>query len=245
MFLNIFFESKFAEGYNQISNVAGLYEYANGEKNIMDHIESGDTQFIVKDKSGNIVYQNGENTCGDKSGDIELSNGKETYTVYADKELGLIYPNKDKGLDVKWKKLFKWMEDHEDNISLPVWISIGINNGEQEFIGKAYITINKRDVVLAVELMSGMLIVVAILIILMFVKIIKSAVNYRRIVKLFYYDPTTEGHNWMWYVRYGNDRLQSSFSKKDSFAVINLVFKNYRNYCLCHSVAEERGFLRR
>ena len=241
--LEYIFESKFAEGYNQISNVAGLYEYANGEKNIMDHIESGDTQFIVKDKSGNIVYQNGENTCGDKSGDIELSNGKETYTVYADKELGLIYPNKDKGLDVKWKKLFKWMEDHEDNISLPVWISIGINNGEQEFIGKAYITINKRDVVLAVELMSGMLIVVAILIILMFVKIIKSAVNYRRIVKLFYYDPTTEGHNWMWYVRYGNDRLQSSFSKKDSFAVINLVFKNYRNYCLCHSVAEGERLL--
>lgn len=65
--LEYIFESKFAEGYNQISNVAGLYEYANGEKNIMDHIESGDTQFIVKDKSGNIVYQNGETPAATKA----------------------------------------------------------------------------------------------------------------------------------------------------------------------------------
>ncbi len=241
--LEYIFETKFAEGYKELENVARWYEYGSDDKKVMDRIGSGGYDFMVKDSSGKIVYQTGEITCSDEGGEVELSNGRETYTVFADTELGFVYPDGDGGLDVKWKKLFDWAESHENEIKVPIWIEIGINGGKQTFIGKAYFEINTRDTVLVVDLLSGMIVITVVIIVLAVIRIIRGAVNYRRVTKLFYCDTVTGGHNWIWYVRNGDDKLQSGAAKKYSFAVINLVFRNYRNYCLCHSISEGEELL--
>ena len=36
----------------------------------------------------------------------------------------------------------------------------------------------------------------------------------------------------------GDEKLRSRSLKKFSFAVVNLAFTNYRNYCMCHSISE-------
>lgn len=239
------FESKFAHGYEELERTAKLYEAGLDDKSIMDYVQSGDTEFIVKDKSGKIVYRNGRNTCSDDSGEIEILNGEETYTVYTDSETGYLYPNGKGGLSLKFREILDLFDDEGSNIKLPLWIEMDICGGKYSFIGKAYISINSRDTVLAIELFTVSIIIIFVICLISFIKIIKSAVNYRRVVRLFYSDPVTYGHNWMWYVRYGDERLQSSMRKKDSFAVVNLVFRNYRNYCLCHSISEGEELLAR
>ena len=235
-------ETKFAEGYTEIENVAKLYEMGSDDKSIMDYIESGKSEFMVRDKSGKLLYQKGADTCDSKMGRIKMSNGKETYTVYADTELGLIYPEGD-SLSFKLKELLDWYNSDAESSELPIWVAIDINGGDKTFIGKAYFRFTTRDTILIIELLTGLLLAVVVVGIITFVKIIKSAVNYRRVVRLFYSDPITYGHNWMWYVRYADERLSSGITKKDNFAAVNLVFRNYRNYCLCHSIAEGEELL--
>ncbi len=242
--LEYIFETKFAEGYAETQHIAKLYEVGSEDHGITGFIESEETEFIVKDQGGKIVYQKGENTCTFNGGIIKLANGSETCTVYEDSELGFIYHDGDDGLNFKLMKFLRWYDKDAETVRLPIWVSIDLSGG-RKFIGKAYLTLTSRDAILILELLSGLVLIVVIVGVITVVKIIKSAVNYRRVVRLFYSDPITYGHNWIWYVRYGDDRLQSSFCKKDSFAVVNMVFRNYRNYCLCHSISEGEELLAR
>ncbi|MBQ2581458.1 MAG: EAL domain-containing protein [Ruminococcus sp.] len=238
------FESKFAEGYSEIEQTAKLYESGSEEKNMLDYIKKQGRDFIVTDKSGKVLYQQGNITLSDNSGDINIANNSETYTVYQDTETPLLYPNGKGGLDFKLNDLLEWYDFDAETVKIPIWVSVDISGGRQ-VIGKAYITINKKDKILIIELLTVLAGIIVLFCFIMFAKIIKSAINFRRVVKLFYSDPVTQGHNWMWYVRYGDDRLQSSFNKKYNFAVVNLVFRNYRNYCLCHSMSEGEVLLSR
>ncbi len=90
------FESKFKQGCLELERTAQLYEKGSDDKSIMDFIESGDSEFFVQDSSGKTVYQKGKNTCSGNGGKFSIANGTETYTVYADTELDIVYPkNKD------------------------------------------------------------------------------------------------------------------------------------------------------
>jgi EAL domain-containing protein (putative c-di-GMP-specific phosphodiesterase class I)/GGDEF domain-containing protein len=121
-------------------------------------------------------------------------------------------------------------------------VKINISGGRQ-FVGKMYFIITRRDTILVVELLSAFAVIVIVFCVLAFFRIIRSVVNYKRVVRLYYSDTTTGGHNWNWFVRTGDDRLQSFRRRKDSFAVVNLVFRNYRNYCLCNSIQEGEQML--
>ena len=242
--LEYIFETKFAEGYRETQQLAQLYDAGNGDKSITDYINKLDNDFIVKDKSGRVVFQKGKNTCSDNGGEVELSNGKEKYMVYADTETDYIYPDGDGGLDVRFKELVDYISSHENNTRLPIWVETELS-GEKTFIAKAYLTVSTRDTVLVIELLAGVVGIVVVIGVITIIKIIRSVINYRRVVKLFYHDPVTMGHNWNWYIRYGDDRIHDLRTRKYSFAVVNLVFRNYRNYCLCHSIADGEKMLAR
>ncbi|MBP1536977.1 MAG: EAL domain-containing protein [Ruminococcus sp.] len=239
------FESKFKQGCLELERTAQLYEKGSDDKSIMDFIESGDSEFFVQDSSGKTVYQKGKNTCSSNGGKFSIANGTETYTVYADTELDIVYPKNKDGIGFRLNKFLEWYDFDWDTAKFPIWVSVDINGGSQKLIGKAYFVITPLEKVLVLELFLCVVIVVVVIGLITFIKIIKSAVNYRRVVRLFYSDEVTGGHNWTWFVRYGDDRLQSSRTKKDSFAAVNLVFRNYRNYCLCHSIQEGELMLAR
>ena len=231
------FESKFSEGYAEVERFAKLYETGSDDKSIMDYIQSQDSDFVIRDKSGKTLYQQGNITLSDKGGMIDLYNRTESYMIYQDTELPFLCYDGDSGLDLRLKDFLDWYDFDAEIAKIPIWVSIDLS-GSRSFVGKAYISINKNDKILFVELLSCFALILVIIVFIMFAKIIKSAINYRRVVRLFYSDPITQGHNWMWYVRYGDERLQSASNKRYSFAVVNLVFRNYRNYCLCHSLSE-------
>lgn len=242
--LQYFVETKYAEGYSEIEHTARLYEMGSDDKKVMEYIESGDSDFYVTDQNGKIIYRKGKDTRTDTSGKVSFLNGEESYTLYIDSETDFLYVDNDSNLRLSVGKFIEWFTDvaDDEDAKVPVWVNISLSGG-RKLVGKMYFIITKRDTILVVELMSAFLAIVIVFCVLAFVRIIRSVVNYRRVVRLFYSDPTTGGHNWNWYVRYGDERLNSFRSKKDSFAVVNIVFRNYRNYCLCHSMAEGEDLL--
>ena len=237
-FMQYILETKIAESYSEVEISSRIYEAGEGSDDVMRYLEKVSTDFIVTDKQGNVIFRNGNNTCSDESGYFSMANGKEQIKVYSDSKQRILYPtaNKTPGYDLQ--KALKEFEKYSDEtrVRFPIWMSVPIKGGTQNFIGKAFFSFNKRDTALALEIIGGTVGVIVVIVILMIVFVIRSLINYRRVVRLFYSDPVTGGKNWTWFVRYGYDKIRSFRFRRNSYAVVNLSFVNYRNYCMCHSI---------
>ena len=251
-FCQYLIETKVDADYAGLLAEARMYEAANDDNGYLEYLEKGDRDFIVKDSSGNIIYEKGRNTCSKEGGIVDFSNGSESRKIYKDTEFGLFEADlQTRKISFDFARALKLAIDknnaklQKDNtIRLPLWIGIRIKGGNQEFIGKAYFTFNTiKEVTLIGELLMLLLGVILIAFVVLIVFMIRSIINFNRVVRLFYADPITGGHNWMWYVMNGDELLQSRKYKKQSLAVVNITFVNYRNYCLCHSIAEGEEIL--
>ena len=257
--LEYFFETKLAENYTELEHVAKLYEAGRENEAFLKYIESGSIEFIVRDKSGNVIYQKGENTCAEKGGLIGYENSTKFLFIYPDTRLGVIKPGKNEGIDPDLISLFDYLKkqnadlikdeekkdkDKEENknavkkVDLPYWVRIDNISDSYEFIGKAYFSYNERDAILLIEILLASTLIVGVAFVVLIVFMIRSIINFRRVVRLFYTDPVTGGHNWIWFVMGGDEKLGKRKFRKFSFAVVNLAFTNYRNYCMCHSISE-------
>ena len=257
--IQYFFETKLAENYTELEHVAKLYEAGRENEAFLKYIESGSIEFIVRDKSGNVIYQKGENTCAEKGGLIGYENSTKFIFIYPDTRLGVIKPGKNEGIDPDLISLFDYLktqnadlindEEKKDKdkeevknsvkkVDLPYWVRIENISDSYEFIGKAYFSYNARDAILLIEILLASTLIVGVAFIVLIVFMIRSIINFRRVVRLFYTDPVTGGHNWIWFVMGGDEKLLKRKFRKYSFAVVNLVFTNYRNYCMCHSISE-------
>ena len=257
--IQYFFETKLAENYTELEHVAKLYEAGRENEAFLKYIESGSIEFIVRDKSGNVIYQKGENTCAEKGGLIGYENSTKFIFIYPDTRLGVIKPGKNEGIDPDLISLFDYLktqnadlingEEKKDKdkekdknsvkkVDLPYWVRIDNISDSYEFIGKAYFSYNSRDAILLIEILLASTLIVGVAFIVLIVFMIRSIINFRRVVRLFYTDPVTGGHNWIWFVMGGDEKLLKRKFRKYSFAVVNLVFTNYRNYCMCHSISE-------
>ena len=257
--IQYFFETKLAENYTELEHVAKLYEAGRENEAFLKYIESGIIEFIVRDKSGNVIYQKGENTCAEKGGLIGYENSTKFIFIYPDTRLGVIKPGKNEGIDPDLISLFDYLktpnadlingEEKKDKdkeevknsvkkVDLPYWVRIDNISDSYEFIGKAYFSYNARDAILLIEILLASTLIVGVAFIVLIVFMIRSIINFRRVVRLFYTDPVTGGHNWIWFVMGGDEKLLKRKFRKYSFAVVNLVFTNYRNYCMCHSISE-------
>ncbi len=121
--LEYFFETKLAENYTELEHVAKLYEAGRENEAFLKYIESGSIEFIVRDKSGNVIYQKGENTCAEKGGLIGYENSTKFLFIYPDTRLGVIKPGKNEGIDPDLISLFDYlkkipMNSSEKHISL-------------------------------------------------------------------------------------------------------------------------------
>ena len=143
------------------------------------------------------------------------------------------------GVDENDKKVL----DNIRSFHIPLWMLINLNGGEKKFIGKALFEFKVKDMVLVAEVSAGIVLALLVFFIIIIANIISSFVKSRRVVKLFYNDAVTGGHNWSYFLKYGDKRIHGYFTSKKNWATINFVFRNYRNYCLCHSISEGEEML--
>jgi len=252
IFCDYLLDIKVDADYGGLLSQARLYENANENNGYMEYLEKSDLEFIVRDSSGNTIYQKGRNTCSEEGGIIEVFNGSQSRKIYKDTEYGLFEANP-KTRKIKYDAIRAIQLALDENnvkltqgnsIRLPVWIGIRINGGNQEFIGKAYFTFNTdKEVKVVGSLVASFITIILVAFMILIVFVVRSIINFNRVIRLFYADPITGGHNWMWYVTNGDEMLQCRKFKKQSLAVVNITFVNYRNYCLCHSIQEGEEIL--
>ncbi|MCR5829083.1 MAG: GGDEF domain-containing phosphodiesterase [Lachnospiraceae bacterium] len=120
---------------------------------------------------------------------------------------------------------------------IPLWFELPVGSAGNILCGKAFIKINMSDFAWVVTLFFALFMLVLVMFVIIFVNLLRGLVRRRNATKIFFTDISTKGKNWMWFLLRGENYLKSTFSKRDKFAVVNLSFVNYRNYCACHSLA--------
>ena len=132
----------------------------------------------------------------------------------------------------------------DSRIHLPFWTSVSVNDGKEEFVGKAYINFKLSDIVFIILFLSLIIIMGFFILMTILIYIISNIVNQRRTKALLFTDMATGGHNWTWFFYKGEQLLRRFASRKNKYAVVNLVFVKYRNYCVCHSIEQGEKMLK-
>ncbi|MCR4721590.1 MAG: bifunctional diguanylate cyclase/phosphodiesterase [Lachnospiraceae bacterium] len=127
---------------------------------------------------------------------------------------------------------------------IPIWFEVPIGTDGEILCAKASISINMIDLTWVVVLFGSLFILVAVLMIVIFVNLIKGFMRRKNARRIFFTDISTHGKNWMWFLFRGESYMRSHSAKRSTFAVVNLVFVNYRNFCVCHSLAAGDEVLR-
>ncbi|MCR4788946.1 MAG: EAL domain-containing protein [Lachnospiraceae bacterium] len=132
-----------------------------------------------------------------------------------------------------------------DTLVMPIWISRSVDNGNGELIVKAQFNVNTRDSLLILELISALGVLIAVILVVTHISTIRSFIRQRRITNLFFTDTVTKGNNWMCFLIKGGQLLRKRSNSRNKYAVLNVIFVKYRNYCVCHSIAEGEKMLYR
>lgn len=125
---------------------------------------------------------------------------------------------------------------------LPFWIKVPLSD-KTYMAGKAYFTVYFRELLV----MTGLFAVICILSLLLFagliIFIIKAIRNIRRMDRIFFTDDVTDGYNWLWFYKNAGIEITKRRNADKKFAILDIVFVNYRNFCVCHSVKEGEEML--
>ena len=290
--------------YEQLYAMSRIYELSleGGEEQdqVLRTLDFSGREYMILDAEGNIIHQNGENTCSMKGGTLRLYN--ESVEIYQDNESTMLSLNDDGSVDVDpdavihdivngWIMLFsksdrrrafaegfmagisvesdgdedEYEEEEEDDsgirssvylqkseqmeeweqgmYSYPLWFSLSFQDGEKFLVGKVYYRINEEDTLLLFVVFIFVAILVVLVLILKITNLIRDFLRQRRVINLYLTDPITKGHNWMHFLLRGEPYLRMSVNKRRNFAVVEIFFVKYRNFCICHTMEEGQKIL--
>ncbi len=259
IFASYIIDTKLATEYERIKYLARLYDKAEEEDDpsIYQQLEGENADYIVSDDNGNIIRSGGVNTCGTQNGLILIGDRDEEVTAYRDTERDYIYPGRNGNLEIDLIHFREWVNSDENEgeknldpdgnvegfINLPIWFSVDVADGTEHFIGKAVFSANRRDATLISSFVAALILLIFIILITMLVSGIKNVVRQKRMIDIFFKDMVTGGNNWTRFLVMGERMLHKRRNAGQRYAVINLVFVNYRNYCVCHSISEGEKLL--
>ncbi len=129
-------------------------------------------------------------------------------------------------------------------IKYPFWVDVSMDNG-RHLIRRSDFVIYFREV--AIFSIMGVAIT-ALMIVLLIFSIVFFCSNIRkrkRMTEVFFMDEVTGKHNWMWFITNAESILKAKRNASNKYAVLDIVFVNYRNFCVCHSVREGEEMLKR
>ena len=189
----------------------------------------------------------------DLQGTVNISGIDLHETIYPDKERSFVRAGDDGSMNVDVKSFMAWLKaDHYEalndfenegkNVDLPFWIPVTLSNGDR-LIGKAYFVIYIRDIIVMALLASAIVIMLIAVLIIMIINAHKMHKSRKRMTEVFYMDEVTGKHNWMWFITNAEQILKKKKNASKKYAVLDIVFVNYRNFCVCHSVSEGEQML--
>ena len=127
----------------------------------------------------------------------------------------------------------------------PLWFSVPIFEGQEIFVCKSGLDFPYQETIWVLGSSVIILFLLALIMILLIINLIRSGARQKRIIDTYMTDPVTKCHNLSWFLLRQEPLLRSGRYKRLNFAVIEVVFVNYRNFCTCHSLEEGEKMLRK
>lgn len=246
-------ESKFISEYAIVENIVAVCESDLSDSDIKSTVKSMGRDYIIVDKNDKVLYSSGENTCSFKGGELSYVGDNGKIVAYEDAKNPAIDVSNTGMVFLSLGNFMNFVESDETDIgievynytdydidskivSFPIWVESRIKNSDNRIIVKSEIIANQRDVKALVFLMMFLALAYIGMLTVLFINAIRGVLKQRAIAKVYYLDDITMGNNWRYFVDKGELRLKKHIAARHSYAVVNLVFVNYRNYCVCHSV---------
>lgn len=211
-------------------------------------------EVYITDRNGNVVYQAGDSKP-DFSKVLEFSLGQR-FVAVADSEncfaqesgIGTIFcmPAEDVFGRVfvpgeEGENLGEWLG--KTIVSQDYWLRTILKDRNHAVYVKCNIQFKREDIVYVCIFGLIAFVLLLIPVILLFVNTIRSIVTQRKMTRLFYLDPVTGGRNWLCFQNYAERILTRWVNNKKTFAIVNLHFERYQNYCACYGVKAGEGLL--
>lgn len=236
-------ESWISAEYDRISYMAHMYDSGMTEE--LKRLDREDRAYVVIDDD-RMVYAYGKNTCSGIGHPIKVisDGGFLDIVVYHDTESQLFSIDEDT-LTLDMGSFMPNILNPDmviginapDTFKIPLWIGVKTVDGSI-FAGRSTLDIDKNDLMF-LGVVAGVLAGVFMLVfIFMFFRLIFGIRNRRRLTKLVFGDEATGGNNWIYFRMKGEQILRRRSNARNHYAVLDIVFFKYRNYCVCHSVAE-------
>lgn len=292
--------------YEQLYAMTRIYdlslEEGKDQEEIYKTLDYGGREYMILDAEGNILHQNGKNTCTLEGGVLQLY--YENVTAYKDQDGSVLSLYKDGSVDIdvdtvvndvvnnwlvlireSWDKGnresfaegveteftvedgFRDEDDEEDGLSegihssiylqrsqkikewenrmysYPLWFSLPLQDGGKAYVGKVYYRLNEEDSILLFAVFIILAVLAVLVLILKITNLIRDFLRQRRVVNLYLTDPVTKGHNWMYFLLRGEPYLRIGMNKNKNFAIVEILFVKYRNFCICHNLEEGQRIL--
>lgn len=237
-------ESWISAEYDRVSYMAHMYE--NGMSDELKRLDREDRAYVVYDGDEQVVYSYGRNTCSGTGRPVKVLNqgGLLDIIVFSDTESQLFAVDDDSitiDLSSFVPNLFRMnnliLVETPEEIRLPLWIGVKIKDGSV-FAGRSTLDIDRNDLMFLGAVAGVLAGVFTLVFIFMLIRLIFGIRNRRRLTRLVFGDEVTGGNNWMYFRMKGEQILRRKRNAKNHYAVLDIVFYKYRNYCVCHSVAE-------
>ncbi len=141
--------------------------------------------------------------------------------------------------DIPWLNRLPFLRGHQEKmVKIPFWMGIGMNDGKSEFIAKSYLSFEMADLVFLIIIVASIWLIVLTTYIVMVINIIAGIARRRKTLKVFFTDAVTQGNNYIYFVYRGGELIRKYRNRDLRYAVVNLKFVGYRNFCVCHSADE-------
>lgn len=213
-----------------------------------------DKEIYITDRDGNVVYHVGD-SIPDFGKVLEFNIGTK-FVAVADSggclaqtdRIGMIFcmPMEDVFRKVfvpgeKGENIGQWLG--KTIVSQDYWLRTILEDREHAVYVKCNMQFKREDIVYVCIFGLIAFVLLLIPVILLLINTIVSIVTQRKMTRLFYLDPVTGGRNWLCFQNYAERILTKLMNNKKAFAVVNLHFERYQNYCACYGMKAGEGLL--
>lgn len=241
------------------SNAGGMKGKPDFEE-IVDVTEGKpDESFMIVNDNGKAVYTSGEEfnyvNYSQPLPFIRIEGGKvnfsDTVVMTETSDIMSTSPRSERLIDEMMttyssgsdEELSKWMEQTRTDVNIT--ISKTLENEDYRLIVLYDIPITNRDALFLLLMQAFGAAVILLPVIFYVIVTIREITSWKRMVRMYYFDPVCLGKNWTSFV----DRTSAFLKKRKGksgtykYAMVCLHLDKYRNYCICYGTAEGEWLL--
>lgn len=123
------------------------------------------------------------------------------------------------------------------------WVQVPLKNPVYKLYARCTLQIQRQDIIYVLIFGAFSLILLLIPTVILFINTILAVNNQRKMTGLLYLDMVTGGRNWLYFQNNAERILGKRWNAKKAYAIVNLHFERYQNYCSCYGVKEGEALL--